>query len=641
MASRHFSVKHGKVGQGGKHALYVAGQGKYADKDDVIYLLDVNMPSWARDGADFFAAADKMERANGRTYTEFEFAIPREIANAITYAKEFAYTTLGNSHPYRLAVHDKLASDGGRNIHAHLMFTERRLDGIERDASKFFLRANPKAAEKGGAAKDRKWHEKHMVKDMRQVYSDFAKSYGVELDLRSNIEQGLDEAEPKIGPVHDRSGQNKNRANLIMKVESLREGRFIEDVVNSSDRRLQFDLQKQAKERRKQLWTNFHGQRRSNYSRLADEFRVNQIHQKAKLALIKSSYLTKREALNNDHSLKYVERRAAISIANMERITQELKIKAEFEAIRQAIKTEQSEHYFEKYRSYLESQTQLGDEVAQAELDRLIANNRKTPKEQNSIVAIQGVSKFDPARLNLKYEVSKGGEVTYKMHDIDVIKDVGKRVDLLQTDDLTIETALRLAQARFGANLTLAGSREFQERAARVAVERGLKVEFADPAINKIMREHKQELAAQRDMRIIERHLGDANKKLQKLESLNSATQELIRANVANLAENKQMTTMLVNHMKESLAEAEMIARTKGFDVVKSGSSKYRGSVVEITSHHVIQNIGKGKVIVHELAKFESVDRLRNGALYEFNYQTSIPKATLILEMDNQKPRTR
>jgi hypothetical protein len=32
------------------------------------------------------------------------------------------------------------------------------------------------------------------------------------------------------------------------------------------------------------------------------------------------------------------------------------------------------------------------------------------------------VYKFDPARLNLKYEVRKGGEVTYKMHDRIIMK---------------------------------------------------------------------------------------------------------------------------------------------------------------------------------------------------------------------------
>lgn len=633
MASRHFSVKHGKVGRGKKHALYIAGQGSYAERDDVVSVADVNMPSWARDGAGFFDAADKMERANGRTYTEFEFAIPRGITDPVAYAREFASKILGKNHPYRLAIHDKLASDGGRNVHAHLMFTERKLDEVERDLEHFFLRANPKYPDRGGAGKDRKWNDKKIVEDMRQEYSNFAKLHGVELDLRSNFAQGLDEAEPKIGPLHDRSEQSKNRGNLISKVESLRDERLARAATNPVEQKQKYELQQKAKERRKELWTSFHKQRRSSYSRLAHEFKVSHVHQKDKLALIKSAYMNKREALKNDRSLKYIVRRAAISIANMERITQELAIKAEFEAIRQTIKAEQNKHYFEKYRVYLESQVQLGDEVAQAELDRMITNKRKTPEEQNSIVAIGVINKMDPAQLNLKYEVSRGGEVTYKMHGLDVIKDVGKRVDLLQTDDLTIETALRLAQAKFGSKLTLTGSREFQERVAMIAAQQGLTVEFVDPVINRIMQQHKHDLATQRDMQIIERNLIAAGKKLQGLESIDRRTQVSIRLNVAGLE-----TTQV---LQASFADAERIAKANGFDPVKPANRNYRGSVMAVTSHHAIQNIGMNKVVIHELAKIESKQTITVGTMLDVNYQTVNPIVKTVLGNENQKPRTR
>jgi hypothetical protein len=43
---------------------------------------------------------------------------------------------------------------------------------------------------------------------------------------------------------------------------------------------------------------------------------------------------------------------------------------------------------------------------------------------------------------------------------------------------MTIEAALRLAQAKFGDQLKLSGSAEFQERAALIAAEAGLTVRF-------------------------------------------------------------------------------------------------------------------------------------------------------------------
>lgn len=637
MASRHFKTKRGKVGRGKKHALYIGGQGKYADRDDVIYLGDFNMPSWADDGVDFFDAADKMERANGRTYTEFEFAIPREITDPVAYAQEFAAKVLDKNHPYRLGVHDKQASDGGRNVHAHLMFTERKLDGVERSREQFFLRANSKIPDKGGTAKDRKWNNKNMVQDVRLEYSMFAKSHGIELDLRSNLEQGLDEPEPKIGPIHDRSVSNKNRGNLVSKVEYLRNVRSTGKAEFTVEQKLKYAAQLKARLHRKQLWADFQKQRRSTYFKLADEFKVSHVHEKEKRAVIKSAYFEKREALKNNRNLKYVERRVAISIVNMERITQELALKAELEATRNAIKIEQNEHYSEKYRIFLTNQAQAGDEIAQAELLKFKPTILIEKNEQNSIVAVGVVSEVDPAQINFKYEVSRTGEITYQMRGQDVIKDIGKRVDLLQTDDLTIEAALRLAQAKFGSKLTLTGSREFQERVAQIAAEQGLKVEFIDPAINHAMLVHKEQLATQREMQAIERNLKAAAKKLQGTGSLDSKAQAVIRANVAGLAETKHVATM----MQASLTEAEHIIKEKGFDSIKLTNKNYRGSVIAVTSHHAIQNIGKNKVVIHALAKIESKQPITVGIMLDVNYQTVNPIVKTGLGNENQKPHTR
>lgn len=44
-------------------------------------------------------------------------------------------------------------SDGGEQPHAHLMFSERTMDGIEREPGQLFKRYNSKAPEKGGAKK--------------------------------------------------------------------------------------------------------------------------------------------------------------------------------------------------------------------------------------------------------------------------------------------------------------------------------------------------------------------------------------------------------------------------------------------------------------------------------------------------------
>ncbi|SDK52955.1 MobA/MobL family protein [Methylophilus rhizosphaerae] len=634
MASQHFSVKNGKIGRGQKHASYIAGQGRYAEKADVIFVADVNMPSWARDGADFFGVADRMERDNGRTYTEFEFAIPREIVDPIAYAKEFAVETLASNHPYRLAVHDKQASDGGRNVHAHLMFTERKLDGINRDADQFFRRANSKSPHKGGAAKDRKWHEKHMVENMRKTYSIFAKLHGVDLDLRSNLAKGLGEAEPKIGPVHGRTEKNSNRSNLVSKVENLRNNRMDDGGGDVLDNKLRHELEKHSKERRKQLWMTFHKQRSDNYLRLTEELKVSYSYQKQKIELIKSTYVKRRSDIKNNPGLKYVERRAAISIANMERITQELEVKAEFEAIRDVIKIEQKEHYFEKYRLFLEGYAKQGDEVAKAEVMRLVKNRPKLNLEQNSILTTGSINKLNPAAFNLKFEINRGGLVTYKIRGVDVIKDTGKQVDLLKTDALTVEAALKLAQAKFGNKLTLSGPREFQERAALVAAQKGLRVEFTDHSINQLMNKYKGELEMQRHLEMVEKHLLRAGKQLKTTDAIGQSTQVVIRQNVHLRNDQKY----LLNNFEISFNDAKRVAESYGFEFIKPGNSSYSGTVIEITAHHAVQYLGRNRVVIHELAKINGDQSLIKGAKVEVSYVNQKP---IIKIGQSHKPNTR
>lgn len=639
MASRHFSVKHGKVGRAKKHAQYIGGQDNYADKDDVVFLLDVNMPNWARNGVDFFDAADKLERANGRTYTEFEFAIPREIENPKEYAQKLAIKLLGKNHPYRLAVHDKLASDGGQNTHGHLMFTERKLDGFERDIDHFFLRANPKNPEKGGTAKDRKWNAKDMVETMRHEYSLFAKSYGVELDLRSNLAQGLSAPEPKIGPVHDRANQNKNRDNLLSRVEIIRVVRSADATPKSEDQKVKYVSTLQVQTQRKYLWAEFQKQRRAAYLKLVDDFKASKHHEMAKRHTIKSTYLEKREHLKNDRNLKYVERRIALSIIHMERISQELAIKEEFETIRSTIKSEQNEHYSEKYRIYLTSQAAEGNEVAQAELSRL-KPSKATDEEQNSIVGIGSVRKMNPALMNFKYEIHNSGSVTYKMYGVDVIRDVGKQVDLLQTDDLSIEAGLRLAQSKFGKKLTLTGTQEFQERTARIAAEKGLKVEFVDQYLNKVMQTHSETLIMQQYLKNAEKNLIASGIKLKSIEPIDSKSQIDIKANLANLNEARYFSEMNDNESKNSLIEIAKVASTKGLDVVEPSNQKYRGRLLAITSHHFLQSIGKNRAVIHERHKVEESTIFKIGIYAEINYQSKSHKASIV-PMDNPKSKTR
>ena len=112
---------------------------------------------WAQDDPHaYWQAADAHERANGRLYSEVQFALPRELdaSGRRELAGAFAERVCaGERLPYTLALHR--GGVDGENPHAHLMFSERGNDGIARTAEQWFKRYNAKEPEQGGARKSR------------------------------------------------------------------------------------------------------------------------------------------------------------------------------------------------------------------------------------------------------------------------------------------------------------------------------------------------------------------------------------------------------------------------------------------------------------------------------------------------------
>ncbi|MDE9495657.1 MobA/MobL family protein, partial [Xenorhabdus bovienii] len=161
MASYHLSVKTGGKGNASPHADYIAREDKYAREknSDLEHKESGNMPAWAaHKPSEFWKAADTFERANGCTYREIEIALPRELnpEQRLALVRDFVQQEIGDRHAYQFAIHNpKAAIDGGEQPHAHIMFSERLNDGIDRDPPQYFKRANSKDPERGGAKKVR------------------------------------------------------------------------------------------------------------------------------------------------------------------------------------------------------------------------------------------------------------------------------------------------------------------------------------------------------------------------------------------------------------------------------------------------------------------------------------------------------
>jgi hypothetical protein len=225
MSTYHCSVKAGNKGSGASasaKADYICREGKYADKPDLEHKESGNMPEWAQDSPRvFWHVGDHYERANGRVYTEIELALPREISpeQRRELVQNFIKEQLPG-HPYTAAIHNpKAALEGGEQPHAHIIFSERKLDGIERSEEQFFKRAaapyrdrktkemvTPDPA-KGGAKKDLSWHKAEKIVEIRKAWEQHYNRYSPEqVTCRSLKAQGISrEPESHLGPILARS----------------------------------------------------------------------------------------------------------------------------------------------------------------------------------------------------------------------------------------------------------------------------------------------------------------------------------------------------------------------------------------------------------------------------------------------------
>ena len=186
MASYHCTVQSDSRTSGAAHADYINREGKYQaienDREkyqkyeDLVYKSSGNMPGWAKeDPREFWKTADDFERANGRSYTEIEIALPSELTREqqIELVEELIKEQLGENHAYSYAIHDKPAtlSPDKKNTHAHIMFSERKRDGIERDREQYFKRGNSKHPERGGNMKDPDWNRQGKVEEVRRDWA--------------------------------------------------------------------------------------------------------------------------------------------------------------------------------------------------------------------------------------------------------------------------------------------------------------------------------------------------------------------------------------------------------------------------------------------------------------------------------------
>ena len=147
------------------------------------------------------------------------------------------------------------------------------------------------------------------------------------------------------------------------------------------------------------------------------------------------------------------------------------------------------------WRRWVESHAAAGDEAAQAALRGILYRERRKRHEQGNGIEGDAVDPLtalheklrrgpdDLVLTTLSAERDRlGRHITYRRAATGTTAfiDRGPRIDMVARDDPSLEAALRIAAQKYGGQVLLTGSAEFQERAARMATRLGIRVTNSD-----------------------------------------------------------------------------------------------------------------------------------------------------------------
>lgn len=241
---------------------------------------------------------------------------------------------------------------------------------------------------------------------------------------------------------------------------------------------------------RRELWAAYRKAQPDQAKQKASEWDAQRLNERERRAEIRTAYQAERRAIQNDKRKSPTERKAALSIASMGRVSADMGLREAVSIERGQLKEKHSQPQQARYRAFLKERAGQGDEAALAELRR----QRDTAETPGGVNAIEGSAKAKrneqaaPITRSLAYSVDHGGNVTYYADATKrraLIVDSGQRVTVAAVkDSQAVEAGLRLAAQKFGTNLQITGSEEFKRQVIEAALKTGLHVEFDNKAMN-------------------------------------------------------------------------------------------------------------------------------------------------------------
>jgi len=238
-----------------------------------------------------------------------------------------------------------------------------------------------------------------------------------------------------------------------------------------------------------QLWKNFKTDQLSVKEDMTKRLKVFDEAAKARRAAFSKTLLAEQKAalagLSGD------ARKAAHSLAKLHAATAKAELNAALKEERQVLR--ESIQPRNAWQLYLQKRAQEGSEEALLALRKLDDSARAKQPEQGIVGTIVLDDEEEKKRIRLAREagarflkllahtVERNGDITYRQNGHAVLRDEGRNLAVLdEHSHEAIGAALLIAREKFGSQLTLTGSAEFQQRAVAVAVAQGITVKFVD-----------------------------------------------------------------------------------------------------------------------------------------------------------------
>ncbi|MCE5165567.1 LPD7 domain-containing protein [Plesiomonas sp. PI-19] len=135
--------------------------------------------------------------------------------------------------------------------------------------------------------------------------------------------------------------------------------------------------------------------------------------------------------------------------------------------------------YMAKHRETISRETQAQTSSS------TINEHRITSHDKTKTHAPLPPKEFD----DITHKIDPKGNVSYYLNHKEIVVDRGNHVHTCSNEDKAVEIGLRLSIEKFGKTLDVKGSPEYKAQVAEIAARHNLKVEFTDPAMNKMLQE--------------------------------------------------------------------------------------------------------------------------------------------------------